>query len=69
MKNTKNYHLDNVHFYCSKCNSLLFQLQHHEYQCECGLKWITPHPVCLSDEKIKAVMIVNGKEEKYESKF
>jgi hypothetical protein len=54
-------HLDNVHFYCPICDSILFQLQHHVYTCKCGLKWITPEPICLSDINNKAIRMINGR--------
>lgn len=52
---------DTVEFFCPMCKSMLFQLQHHEFTCVCGLKWRTPEPVCLSNSFIKPVMEVNGK--------
>lgn len=57
----QNFHLDNVHFYCPKCDSILFQLQHHTYKCQCGFEWITPRPVCVSDGEISPIMIINGR--------
>ena len=60
MINKDRAHLDQVDFYCPNCYTKLYQMQHVEYECECGLTWITPAPMCLTIKCTKPIREING---------
>jgi len=55
--------LDTVAYFCPQCDSMLIQNQACVYTCPCGLKWITPDPICVTSSKrhLRPIKEINGK--------